>query len=257
MIPTLKPEHFSGGRLYQRVAQQLAATIAQGEYTAGTRLPAERKLAERFEVSRPTIREAIIALELAGLVEVRGGSGVYVRHSDPLELGGTPPQLSPFDILEARIVFEGEAAALAAKNITEQELAEVRQALHTIVDNHQEATFSETADADFHRVIARATKNAAIVSVCRHLWSLRDSAPVSTSVAQRVYQAGGEARIDEHKAILIALEQRNPEAARAAMREHLRRVIRQLLDAIEADAVAEARRAIALNRERFNLADEH
>jgi DNA-binding FadR family transcriptional regulator len=66
------------GRLYQRVAEQLAEVIASGEYPVGSRLPAERKLAERFNVSRPTVREAIIALELAGCVEVKGGSGVYV-----------------------------------------------------------------------------------------------------------------------------------------------------------------------------------
>ncbi|MCR6651915.1 MAG: GntR family transcriptional regulator [Cellvibrionaceae bacterium] len=76
------------GRLYQRVAEQLAEVIASGEYPVGSRLPAERKLAERFNVSRPTVREAIIALELAGCVEVKGGSGVYVTSGRSGGAGG-------------------------------------------------------------------------------------------------------------------------------------------------------------------------
>ncbi|MCP8900849.1 FadR/GntR family transcriptional regulator [Gilvimarinus xylanilyticus] len=243
----------SGGRLYQRVAEQLAKVIAEGEYPPGSRLPAERKLAERFEVSRPTIREAIIALELAGFVEVRGGSGVYICNGESEKLTQTTLDVGPFDILEARIMVEGEAASLAAQKITDEEMAEVRQALDDMVTENEGEPICEKADEHFHMLIARATKNDAIVSVCSHLWALRNSSPVSARILEKVRQAGSKPRIDEHHAILKALEARDPKAARAAMREHLTRVIQQLLDATEAEAVEEARRAIMHDRKRFNL----
>lgn len=243
----------SGGRLYQRVAEQLAAVINEGEYKPGSRLPAERKLAERFEVSRPTVREAIIALELAGFVEVRGGSGVYVCDGEKNKLNASSLDVGPFDILEARILFEGEAAELAAKKITDAELAEVRQALDDMVTENEGEPICEKADEHFHMLIARATQNDAIVSVCSHLWNLRNSSPVSARILEKVRQAGSKPRIEEHHAILEALEQRDGAAARAAMREHLTRVIQQLLDATEAEAVEEARRQVMHNRARFDL----
>jgi len=245
----------TGGRLYQRVAEQLAAVINGGEYPTGARLPAERKLAERFGVSRPTVREAIIALELAGFVEVRGGSGVYVSDGNKDKLSSSALDVGPFDILEARILFEGEAAELAAKKITEEELVEVRQALSDMVVENEGEAMCEKADEHFHMLIARATKNDAIISVCSHLWSLRNSSPVSARILEKVRQAGSKPRIEEHHAILEALETGNGPAARAAMREHLTRVIQQLLDATEAEAVAEARRKVRHSRERFNLID--
>lgn len=250
---SLESGKLSGGRLYQRVAEQLAAVISQGEYPPGSRLPAERKLAERFEVSRPTIREAIIALELAGFVEVRGGSGVYICDGESEKLASSELDVGPFDILEARILFEGEAAGLAAKKITEEELAEVRQALDDMITENEGEPICEKADENFHMLIARATKNDAIVSVCSHLWALRNSSPVSARILEKVRQAGSKPRIEEHKAILEALERRDSGGARAAMREHLTRVIQQLLDATEAEAVEEARRAVMHDRERFNL----
>lgn len=243
----------SGGRLYQRVAEQLSAVINAGEYLPGSRLPAERKLAERFEVSRPTIREAIIALELAGYVAVRGGSGVYVCAGESNRLANTELDVGPFDILEARILFEGEAAELAAKKITDEELVEVRQALSDMIAENEGESLSEEADEHFHMLIAQATKNDAIVSVCSHLWALRNSSPVSARILERVRQAGSRARIEEHSTILETLEARDSAAARTAMREHLNGVIQQLLDATEADAVEAARRTVKHNRGRFNL----
>ncbi len=253
MNVSLDPSRPTGGRLYQRVAEQLAAVISEGEYKPGSRLPAERKLAERFEVSRPTVREAIIALELAGFVEVRGGSGVYVCDGEKNKLNATGLDVGPFDILEARILFEGEAAELAAKKISSEELAEVRQALDDMVTENEGEPICEKADEHFHMLIARATKNDAIVSVCSHLWNLRNSSPVSARILEKVRQAGSRPRIEEHKAILDALERHDGPGARAAMREHLTRVIQQLLDATEAEAVEEARRQVMHNRARFDL----
>ncbi len=240
------------GRLYQRVAEQLAEVIASGEYPVGSRLPAERKLAERFNVSRPTVREAIIALELAGCVEVKGGSGVYVTSGSSTGLAATELDVGAFEILEARLIFEGEAAAIAAKVITDGELDDLRAALSSMVSENEQEPVSENADEIFHLLIAKATHNEAIVSVCKHLWSLRNNSNVSASILEKVRQAGSRPRIDEHARILQALENHDPVAARATMREHLNRVVDQLLDSTEAQAVEEALRKVNQERERFS-----
>lgn len=239
-------------RLYQRVAEQLAEVIASGEYPVGSRLPAERKLAERFNVSRPTVREAIIALELAGCVEVKGGSGVYVTSGSSSNLAATELDVGAFEILEARLCFESEAAALAAKSITDEELNELRAALASMVAENEQEQVTEYADELFHLIIAKATHNEAIVSVCKHLWSLRNSSNVSTSILDKVRRAGSRPRIDEHQRILEAIERRDPEAARDAMRDHLHRVVDQLLDSTEAQAIEDARKKVSLERERFS-----
>lgn len=247
------PRGNHAGRLYQRVAEMLAEVIASGEYPVGSRLPAERKLAERFNVSRPTVREAIIALELAGCVEVKGGSGVYVTSGSSQGLAGTELDIGAFEILEARIIFESEAAAIAAKVITNEELADLKAALKSMVAENEQKHISENADEMFHLLIAKATHNEAIISVCKHLWELRNSSNVSASILDKVRQAGSRPRIEEHVAILEALEKRDPDAARAAMREHLSRVVEQLLDSTEALAVEEALKQVSRERARFNL----
>ncbi|WP_226664615.1 FadR/GntR family transcriptional regulator [Microbulbifer aggregans] len=242
-----------GARLYQQVAEKLAAAIAAGDYPAGTRLPAERKLAERFEVSRPTVREAIIALELAGCVEVKGGSGVYVTDQEVSGFAAGESDIGAFEILQARIMFEGEAAGLAAREMSEAEVAELESILQEMVaENATEAT-AEVADEKFHLHIARCTHNDAVVSVCEHLWKLRNSSSVSARILEKVRQAGSKPRIEEHRKILEAIRKRDAEGARNAMRDHLQRVVQQLLDATEAEALEAARREMNAARQRFAL----
>jgi len=245
------------GRLYQKVAEQLADVIASGEFPVGSRLPAERKLAERFEVSRPTIREAIIALELAGCVEVKGGSGVYVTSGSAGGLSSATSDIGPFEILEARLIFEGEAAAVAAKVISDDELVKLKLALESMVQENEQEHVSEYADEAFHLIIAKATHNEAIISVCQHLWSLRNDSSISARILEKVRQAGSRPRIDEHAVIYAAIAERSPDKARNAMREHLNRVAVQLLETTEAEAVEEARRRISRERERFSPATDH
>src|SRR3954447_2366374 len=93
-------------RLYEQIAQKLARDIATGRYEVGQRLPSERELAQSFSVSRPTVREAIIALELDELVEVRTGSGVYVTNREPPTGQAGVKDIGPFELLEARRAIE-------------------------------------------------------------------------------------------------------------------------------------------------------
>src|SRR5687768_16009265 len=108
----------SSKRLFQSVAEQIASLIDQGAFPPGTRLPGERELADRLGVSRVTIREAEIALQAVGRLEIKTGSGVYVSETQPAR-DAALPKVSAFEVTEARLLVESEAAALAAHNITE------------------------------------------------------------------------------------------------------------------------------------------
>ena len=161
------------GRLYQDLARSLIVEIESGRYPVGARLPAERELAALHNVSRPTVREAIIALEVQGLVEVKIGSGAFVRR---LPGRGDLPgfNITAFELTEARLLFEGEAAALAAAQITGEELAGIERLVEAIAHENNRPDGAEAADRAFHLAIARATRNGAIYDAIEHLWDLRD-----------------------------------------------------------------------------------
>jgi DNA-binding FadR family transcriptional regulator len=241
-------------RLYERIAQKLAESIARGEYGIGQRLPSERDLAQSCEVSRPTIREAIIALELDGLVEVRTGSGVYVINREPPGGKAGVTDIGPFELLEARRSIEGEATALAAARIDDAQLAELADLVTEMrTENEHDVVLSEDADRRFHELIARATQNSGMIAAVQMLWDARARSPQNRSLSTKVRASGIKPRIDEHAAILKALKQRDPDAARHAMREHLSRVIDALLKATEVQEMERTRAQIAEQRKRYAL----
>ncbi len=240
----------SRDRLYQELARKLIDELAQGKYSVGGRLPAERELAVEHEVSRPTVREAIIALEVQGLVEVRVGSGAYVKR---LPGKGDVPgfNVSAFELTEARLLFESEAAALAAAQITDEELTELEGRVHEIADENLRVGGTEQADRGFHLAIARATRNTAIFNTIEELWNLRANSPESALLYEKARTANIKPVVDEHSAILDALRAHDPQAARAAMRTHLSAVLDSLLFATEEKAIEEARRVAAAKRRRY------
>lgn len=217
-------------RLYLQVADQLRELIRKGTPAAGERLPSERDLAEQFGVGRPTIREAMIALEIAGLVQIRSGSGVYVvkRPGKSLPVANDP---GPFEILEARLLIEAETCALAAEHISPAQLAELEALLQEMAQENQQESVTEAADEKFHSVIAEAAGNSALFATVRWLWQLRNESEISTYFHQRVRQEGSRPIIEDHRRVLTALTQGNAGAARNAMRKHLQRVIDNLLEA--------------------------
>jgi GntR family hexuronate regulon transcriptional repressor len=238
-------------RLYQDLARKLIAALAAGVYPVGTRLPAERELALHHNVSRPTVREAIIALEVQGLVEVRIGSGAYVLR---LPGKGDIPgfNITAFELTEARLLFEGEAAALAAMQITDEELDEIEALVREIARENQDPKGTEKADRAFHLAIARATRNHAVFDTIEHLWSLRSTSPEAALLHEKARTANVKPVVEEHSAVLDALRARDPVAARTAMRAHLAAVLDSLLFATEEKAVEEARRAAAAKRARYS-----
>ncbi|PLW68590.1 FadR/GntR family transcriptional regulator [Pseudohalioglobus lutimaris] len=218
-------------RLYLQVAEQLVAVIQSGSIGAGERLPAERDLAERFGVSRPTIREAMIALEIAGLVEIRSGSGVYVvDNSAPFTPVAADQGPGPFEILEARRLFEGEACALAAERITNEQIASLKSLLAEMEQENRQHGAQEKADQQFHCLIAEAAGNSAISATVNWLWQLRNESEISQRFHQRVREEGIKPIIEDHRRILQALEERDPASSRRAMAAHLQRVIDHLLE---------------------------
>lgn len=240
-------------RLYQDLARSLLEELASGRYPVGARLPAERELAISYAVSRPTVREAIIALEVQGLVEVKVGSGAYVRR---LPGKGDLPgfNITAFELTEARLLFEGEAAALAATQATDEELAQIEGLVDAIARENLQADGAERSDREFHLTIARATRNTAIFDAIEHLWDLRSTSPEAALLHEKARTANIKPVVDEHRAVLTALRARDPNAARAAMRAHLAQVIDSLLFATEERAIEDARRTARAKRARYTQA---
>lgn len=209
-------------RLYLKVAEQLKKLIDNQQIKPGERFPAERELAEQLGVSRPTIREAMIALEMSGVIEIRTGSGIYVTQQKSRQILDLDDNgVGPFEILEIRYIIESEACALAAARITDAEIAELKAALEEMEEEEKLPNASERADQKFHSIIAKACQNSAISSVVDWLWTLRNESTLSTSFLQRIREEGVHPSIEEHRKILRALEQRNPEKARIAMKLHI------------------------------------
>lgn len=236
-------------KLYEQVSDSLADAIGRGAYRPGLRLPTERELAEEFAVSRPTIREAMLALQLRGLVEARHGSGIYVLEQ-PMAVPKPSHEenIGAFELLEARALIEGETAALAATVITDPQLEELGGILEQMAQENEGDQKGEEADRRFHLAIAAATGNPALSSVVENLWDLRYRAPACHETLSRARRKGMKPRLDTHRAVYDALSVRDPQAARTAMRRHLEAVIDEIVATAEVEAVERAREAATAQR---------
>lgn len=227
-------------RLYKKIAQQLQERILNGDYPQGSVLPPERELAKQLGVSRSSVREAVIALEVEGWVEVKIGSGIYIRsrpyptaHSSaikPIDPELAPylspsEEIPPFSLLSARRYLEPEIAALAAENHTPEMLSAIQQAYMMNVQDNFAGSTTHAGDRLFHIRIAEASGNDAYAEIMRHL--LGHSYGEMFSALQRYYTPEDmplRSQV-EHLTILAALQQRKAEAAREAMQAHLDSVI--------------------------------
>lgn len=241
----------SDRRLYKSVAKQILALIQVGEFAPGSRLPGERDLADRFDVSRVVVREAEISLETMGYIEVRTGSGAYVLNKPDGLLGPRIPDVGPLELTEARAVFEGESAALAAPIISDEDIAKLEKSIEDMAkDAGAEA---DEADKEFHLTIANASGNTAIIHVIETLWKMREESQQRHGVYKMVCSQDSSYRTDEHSAIVDALKSRDPVAARAAMRQHFTRLLDAMLVATEEEAVAAVQRQMSASRARFSI----
>ena len=220
-------------RLYRQIAGQIVALIDNGEFSAGSRLPPERELAGLLGVSRTSVREAIIALEIAGRVEVRVGTGIFVTgHASRM----APPStntlvgdsgVGPFELLAARAVIEGETAALAAKHARKTDIAVLRETIVRMRDRADDNAERDAADRAFHVRIAEATRNGALAHAVASLWDQRRG-DLWARIEVHFHTAALRAKtLADHEAIVAALAARDADGARKAMHRHLERVARE------------------------------
>ena len=218
-------------RLYRQIAGQIATLIENGEFAVGARLPAERELAMLLGVSRTSVREAIISLEIAGLVDVRVGSGIFVtggsaRGRRGVAGEGADAGPGPFELLAARKLVEGEIAALAAKKATTADLAALRASVERMEAAVEDYATREATDRDFHIGLARATGNGSLEQVVEGLWDQRAELWQRTQLHFHTRKLA-ERTVRDHATILRAVANGDEDAARVAMHRHLARVERE------------------------------
>ncbi|MFM0007052.1 MULTISPECIES: FadR/GntR family transcriptional regulator [Paraburkholderia] len=220
-LPSLKAE-----RLYQKISTLLIGFIKDGTFQQGQALPAERELSKQLGVGRSSVREALIALEIAGWVEIRTGTGVFVRHPGEarIEPALMDAEFSAADLLSARAVIEGEIAALAAKNGTDAQ----REALARTIGMLEAQSVNNAAfldeDKRFHLLISEMTGNAVLTEVMTVLWNKRYS-PMFTHLETFYADENIPVALNaDHRRIGEAILNRDARAAKNAMRAHLRNV---------------------------------
>jgi DNA-binding FadR family transcriptional regulator len=209
-------------RLYRQIAEQIRRLIHRGHLRPSDRLPAERELARQLGVSRPSLREALIALEVEGLLDVRIGSGIYVAQpGGRTRAASISGDSGPFEVIRARRLIEGECAALAAKHGSAAQLRAIRTA-HADLQREAKHHHNPLAkDRAFHVRIAEASGNSALVLVVQTLWDQRMGELYRALEQKLEYPAMAADTLREHGAVLRAILARDSAAARAAMHRHM------------------------------------
>ncbi|HEU5322841.1 MAG TPA: FadR/GntR family transcriptional regulator, partial [Methylomirabilota bacterium] len=235
-------------RIYQEIVRQVKAMIAEGRLKSGDQLPPERDLAEKFVVSRTSVREALRALESLGLVEIRPGEGTFVRQVsvealvEPLALVMASQREALGELFEARRLLEPSLAALAASRATPEELQEMERILEEQAKEVAAGRTGFAQDARFHAAIGAAAHNVAITRIAHAIMDL-----LTQSREESLNTPGRPTRSHEdHRRILGAIRRRDAGAASRAMLDHLVAVERLVLggDARRASRAAPARRRL-------------
>ena len=217
-------------KLYIQIAEQITAAIESGEFKPGQQLPSERDLAQELGVSRPTVREALIALEVAGLVEVKVGVGAFVRAA--ARPGSALPEAdhSALEIMQARALVEPELAALAARHITAEGRAELAGIVAAMRGQTARREWSQDSDRALHLLIAEHCGNQALREIALTLWRGREE---GLSAAFHLHLSRQPALLDrimaDHDGIATAIAAGDPDRARSAMAAHLDYVQKEML----------------------------
>ncbi|MEL1136460.1 FadR/GntR family transcriptional regulator [Desulfitobacterium sp. THU1] len=222
-------------KIYEEIIEQIRILVIKGELKSGDRLPSERDLAVRFNVSRASVREALSALEMMGLVEIRSGEGTFIKEVNldsvvtPLAWVLSMEKDILIELLEVRKMLEGQTVALAAKRAAPEDLRELADALKAMLDDMQMGRLGEEADMRFHYAVARASKNKILL---RLMNAISDTMHQSLKASRvRLYEenVSPERLYKEHVFILEAITKQNDEDARRYMLEHLAGVEERLL----------------------------
>lgn len=224
-------------KLSDVILQQLENMILEGSLAPGEKLPPERELAKQFEVSRPSLREAIQKLEAKGLVTRRQGGGTFVKNqleeglTDPLfDLISKHPE-SQFDLLEFRHALEGIAAYYAALRGTSNDFAKIKQSFECIALANNELKAKAKAINDFHFCIAEASHNVVLLHLVRGMRSLLEQ-NVLQNLTVLLKKSDISSQLAEHRRLLMdAVINGHPEDARLASNAHLAYIEEALLEA--------------------------
>ncbi|WMS43590.1 FadR/GntR family transcriptional regulator [Acuticoccus sp. MNP-M23] len=224
-LPPLASPPETGGRkaISEQVVQHILSLIRSGRLNPGDRLPPERLLAADFSVSRPTVREALRALSILGVLEINHGGGVFVSALDSADL------LNPLDffmslgpeniaeLFDARIHFEPTIAVLATPRLTDAELTGLAALVDAQVAAPGDAELFFDTDAEFHKTIVAASGNLFLARIGKLMQVLGETSRRSFLQHDMVRHQS----IADHKTIMAALASRNADAAGAAMRQHM------------------------------------
>lgn len=216
-------------RLYRQIADQVRQLMASGEFALGSRLPAERDLAVQLGVSRPSVREALIALEVEGMIEVRTGSGIYVQRIEPPSKSAvteadanTPADWGPLEVMSARLLVEAEVAALAATHAQKADLKAIKAGLQQMKLDAARDQVPREGDEAFHEAIAQACGNSVLLDTVQRYWQARNGPLFERLGDYFEHPESWQAAISEHQQVLLAIEAHDASAARKAMQKHLR-----------------------------------
>ena|SRR2546423_519220 len=246
-LPVVPLQTIAPRRLYRQIADQLRALIERGEFPVGSRLPPERDLAVQLGVSRPSVREALIALEVEGLVEVRMGSGIYAREAQGARRITAE---APLETIRARQLIESELAAHAARTMKRSQVAGLREAIATMENEAATGQTPTRGDRLFHLRIAEASDNSVLVRIVSELYDERHN-PLFEQLGSHFETARSWATaIAEHRSVLDAIGARSPQAAREAMAHHLANSHDRFTASWSADADAGVVKRVPFARER-------
>lgn len=212
--------------MYRQIVEQLRDLIRRQAFKAGSRLPPERDLALQLNVSRPSVREALIALEVEGWIEIRMGSGIYVCERNSMTAtsdGLLADAPGPLELIRARALIEGEVAALAARMVKKTQLIELEETVQQMQVEAAAGQMPLHGDRLFHLGLAKITGNTTLVLLVAELFDQRSN-PLSRKLGQHFEtEKSWKDAIAEHRQVIAALSQKDPEAARAAMQHHMGR----------------------------------
>jgi GntR family transcriptional repressor for pyruvate dehydrogenase complex len=221
-------------RLADIIYGQLIRELASGLYSEGDRLPTEKDLSAKFDVSRPVVREALMRLSADGLVVARQGAGTFVKRRPPRAVADYSETVGFADILrafEVRIALEGQAARLAAMRRSEPELARIALSLDQMREGIEAGASAKVFDFAFHRAVAEASGNTLFVEV---LDQLEERISAGMGVALGITGAAPISRsqqvLAEHARIYEAISEGDPDSADLAMRFHIDQARRRMTD---------------------------
>ena len=222
----------TGKRRYQEIAEAVKKEMIDKELAVGTRLPTERQIAEEYDVSRSVVREAIIMLEIEGLVSVRKGSGIYIERlpNQSERTSIARPDIGPFELLQARQLVESNIAAFAATMVTKNDIVKMQEALDMEVQAIDSGLKDYDGDEMFHHLIAQSTQNSVLIEMVDKMWRLRKGNQIWDGLHARIFDESYRQQwLDDHQQILTALNRKDPGKARDAMWNHMENVRNTLL----------------------------